>query len=87
MFISSPKISRNQVEDIIREMVAARLSAVEFKIEESKKVLDGISLEELTNFSVPLTANQSEEQRHDGVLLGYKDGKLVEEKELNGGEF
>ena len=50
-------------------------------------ILDGVALEELTNFSVPLTGQQTPDQQQDGVLLGYKDGKLVEEPNLNGGTF
>lgn len=76
-----------QITDLINEMIAARLSAVEAKLLKSAAVLDGVSLEELVNFSIPLTAQQTPDQIHDGVLLAYKDGKLVEETDLNGGSF
>lgn len=68
-------------------MVAERLSAIEDKLLKAASVIDGVSLEELTNFSVPLTSSQTYDQLKDGVLLGYKDGKLVEEHDLNGGTF
>lgn len=77
----------NQVVEQIDLLIAARLSALEIKLKGADKILDGVSLEELTNFSVPLTGQQNADQRHDGVLLGYKDGKLVEETDLNGGTF
>lgn len=77
----------SQVIQQIDLLIAARLSALEIKLNGTEKILDGVSLEELTNFSVPLTGQQTEQQRHDGVLLGYKDGKLVEETDLNGGTF
>jgi hypothetical protein len=76
-----------QITDAINEIISARLSAVEARLFAAASVLDGVSLEELTNFSVPLTSKQTPDQIHDGVLLGYKDGKLVEETDLNGGNF
>ena len=76
-----------QITDTINQMIAARLSAVELRLLSAASVLDGVSLEELTNFSVPLTSAQTPNQLKDGVLLGYKDGKLVEETSLNGGTF
>jgi hypothetical protein len=57
------------------------------KLNPASAILDGVSLEELVNFAVPLSSQQTPDQIHDGVLLGYKDGKLVEETSLNGGEF
>ena len=57
------------------------------RLDPASAILDGVSLEELTNFAVPLTSQQTPDQLHDGVLLGYKDGRLVEETDLNGGTF
>lgn len=90
-FNYSPPKTRSQIDvqviERIDSMVVARLNAIEAKLLASKNVLDGVNLEELMNFSVPLTSEQTSDQLHDGVLLGYKDGKLVEEKDLNGGNF
>lgn len=79
--------TKGQIVNIVNDMVAQRLSAIEEKLLLAANIIDGVSLEELTNFSVPLTSKQTQDQIHDGVLLGYKDGKLVEEKDLNGGTF
>jgi hypothetical protein len=76
-----------QVVNNITQMVLERLKAVETKLLSAASILDGVALEELVNFSVPLTGNQTPDQLHDGILLGYKDGKLVEETDLNGGTF
>jgi hypothetical protein len=73
-------ISKSDVADYINEIITERLSAYE-------NILDGVSLEELTNFDVPLLSAQTAEEREDGILLSYKDGKLMEETNLNGGEF
>jgi hypothetical protein len=73
-------ITRSDVEQYIHEIITERLSAYE-------NILDGVALEELTNFDVPLLSAQTPEEREDGILLAYKDGKLVEENNLNGGEF
>ncbi len=73
-------ISKSDVEHIINDIITERLSAYE-------NILDGVSLEELTNFDVPLLSAQTTEEREDGILLSYKDGKLMEETNLNGGEF
>jgi hypothetical protein len=76
-----------QVIDTINELISLRLSAVEAKLNSAVSILDGVSLEELTNFSVPLSSKQTPDQLKDGILLGYRNGKLVEEKDLNGGIF
>jgi hypothetical protein len=68
------------VKQSIDDLISQRLSAYQ-------NILDGVSLEELTNFDVPLLSAQTVDEREDGVLLSYKDGKLMEEKSLNGGEF
>jgi hypothetical protein len=80
MFISSPKISKVDLSKMVDQMVSNKLNSL-------SALLDGVSLEELTNFAVPLTGQQTQDQLHDGVLLGYRDGKLVEENNLNGGTF
>lgn len=76
-----------QITELVDALVVARLNAIEATLKSSAGVLDGVKLEELMNFSVPLTSEQTSDQLHDGVLLGYKDGKLVEETDLNGGSF
>jgi len=68
------------VKQSIDDLISQRLSAY-------ANILDGVSLEELTNFDVPLLSAQTPEEREDGILLSYKDGKLMEETNLNGGEF
>lgn len=73
-------ITKSDVQDYIHEIITERLSAY-------ANILDGVALEELTNFDVPLLSAQTPEEREDGILLSYKDGKLVEENNLNGGEF
>jgi hypothetical protein len=73
-------VTKSDVADYINEIITERLSAYE-------NILDGVSLEELTNFDVPLLSAQTAEEREDGILLSYKDGKLMEETNLNGGEF
>jgi hypothetical protein len=73
-------ITKSDVEDYINEIITERLSAY-------GNILDGVSLEELTNFDVPLLSAQTPDEIEDGILLSYKDGKLVEENNLNGGEF
>jgi hypothetical protein len=73
-------VTKSDVEDYINEIISERLSAY-------SNILDGVSLEELTNFDVPLLSAQTPEEREDGILLSYKDGKLMEENNLNGGEF
>lgn len=75
-----PSLSRTSIENLIKTMIDRRLQPY-------MDILDGVSLEELTNFSVPLTGEQTPDQREDGIILGYKDGKLVEEPNLNGGTF
>ena len=68
------------VKQSIDDLISQRLSAY-------ANILDGVALEELTNFDVPLLSAQTAEEREDGILLSYKDGKLVEENNLNGGAF
>lgn len=91
MQLVSPQKTKKQIDaqivDNITQLVFARLSAVEQKIQLSSNILDGVSLEELVNFAVPLSSEQRQDQLQDGVLLAYKDGKLVEEADLNGGTF
>lgn len=87
MKFTSPSKTNTQIANIAVDAVNARLSAIETKLKDSESVLDGVALEELVNFSVPLTGEQRQDQLEDGVLLAYKDGKLVEENDLNGGEF
>jgi len=87
MKIFSPTKTKNQIETIAINALNARLSAIEKTLVDSASVLDGVQLEELVNFSVPLTGEQRQDQLEDGVLLSYKDGKLVEETSLNGGIF
>ena len=83
----SPGKSKTEIATIASDALNARLSAIEQQLDKSKNVLDGVALEELVNFSVPLTSQQTEDQLQDGVLLADKDGKLVEEHDLNGGTF
>lgn len=90
-FSYAPPKTKAQINDqvitVVNDLISSRLSAVESIIKKAENIVDGVSLEELTNFSVPLTSKQTPDQLHDGVLLGYKDGKLVEETDLNGGTF
>lgn len=79
--------TKGQITTIVNDLVASRLNAIEDKLLRAESIMDGVSLEELVNFSVPLSSHQTSSQLHDGVLLGYKDGKLVEENNLNGGTF
>jgi len=85
-FVTTSK-TKGQITTIVNDMVSARLSAIEEKLAIAAATLDGVSLEELLNFSVPLSSKQTPDQLKDGILLGYKNGKLVEEKDLNGGTF
>ena len=78
--LSQIGITVDDMRNYVQDALDNRLRSAEY-------ILDGIKLEELTNFAVPLTAEQTPDQITDGVLLGYKDGKLVEENELNGGTF
>lgn len=92
MQLVSPQKSKKQIDAIIvkndiTQSLLDRLSVVELKLQNSSNVLDGVSLEELVNFAVPLSSDQRADQLEDGVLLAYKDGKLVEEADLNGGAF
>lgn len=73
-------ITSSDIEHIVHDIITQRLSGYQ-------NILDGIALEELINFDVPLLSAQTPDEKEDGVLLAYKDGKLVEEKNLNGGEF
>jgi hypothetical protein len=73
-------ITKSDVQEYINEIITERLSAY-------ANILDGVALEELTNFDVPLLSAQTPDEQEDGILLAYKDGKLVEEKDLNGGDF
>ena len=75
-----PSLSRTSIENMIKTMIDRRLKPY-------MNILDGVALEELTNFSVPLTGQQTPDQQEDGLILSYKDGKLVEETNLNGGTF
>jgi len=83
----SPTKTKAQIAAIATDTLNQRISAIEQVLKNSASVLDGVKLEELVNFSVPLTSQQSPDQIEDGVLLSYKDGKLVEETNLNGGTF
>ena len=92
MQLVSPQKTKKQIDAIIArnditQSLLDRLSAVELKLQNSSNVLDGVSLEELVNFAVPLSSEQRADQLEDGVLLAYKYGKLVEEADLNGGAF
>lgn len=91
MQFASPAKSKKQLEaqiqNVVYDLILARLSAVETTLSASSAVLDGVSLEELVNFAIPLSTSQDPEMNKDGILLGYKDGKLVEEHDLNGGKF
>lgn len=73
-------VAKSDIDHIINDIITQRLSTYE-------NILDGVSLEELTNFDVPLLSAQTVDEQEDGILLSYKDGKLMEEKNLNGGEF
>jgi hypothetical protein len=83
----SPGRSRIEIANIAVSALNARISAIETKLKDSENILDGVALEELVNFSVPLSGEQRQDQLDDGILLSYKDGKLVEETNLNGGSF
>jgi|LakMenEpi03Aug12_release.lakeMendotaPanAssembly.Ray.scaffolds.fasta_scaffold3303646_1 hypothetical protein len=87
MKFTSPSKTKNEIANIALSAVNSRLSAIETKLKDSESILDGVALEELVNFSVPLTGEQRQDQLEDGILLSYKDGMLVEETKLNGGEF
>lgn len=87
MQLATPQKTKKQIAAIANDAVNERLSAIEMILRNSASVLDGVKLEELVNFSVPLTGEQRQDQLQDGVLLAYKDGKLVEEADLNGGVF
>ena len=87
MQVGTPQKTKKQIAAIANDAVNERLSAIEMVLKNSASVLDGVKLEELVNFSVPLTGEQRQDQLEDGVLLAYKDGKLVEESDLNGGAF
>ena len=87
MKFMSPAKTKTQIENIAINALNARLSAIERTLVDSASVLDGVQLEELVNFAVPLTSQQTPDQLEDGILLSYKDGKLVEERDLNGGTF
>ena len=69
------------------EVIIAVRKELDDRLRGSQHILDGVTLEELVNFDVPLLSAQSADQQNDGVLLSYKDGKLVEENNLNGGSF
>jgi hypothetical protein len=69
------------------EVIIAVRKELDDRLAKSEYILDGVKLEELVNFDVPLLSAQSADQQSDGVLLSYKDGKLVEENNLNGGSF
>jgi hypothetical protein len=69
------------------EVIIAVRKELDDRLAKSEYILDGVKLEELVNFDVPLLSAQSADQQSDGVLLSYKDGKLVEENNLNGGTF
>jgi len=73
-------VTSSDIEHIVHDIITQRLSGYH-------NILDGIALEELINFDVPLLSAQTVDEKEDGVLLSYKDGKLMEEKNLNGGEF
>jgi len=87
MKFTSPSKSKLEIANIAVEALNSRLSSIETKLKDSESVLDGVSLEELVNFAVPLTSQQTPDELQDGVLLSYKDGKLMPEKDLNGGTF
>jgi hypothetical protein len=80
MLLTPISVSLDEVVIEIRRQLDDRLAKSEY-------ILDGVKLEELVNFDVPLLSAQSADQQNDGVLLSYKDGKLVEENNLNGGNF
>jgi hypothetical protein len=80
MLLSPIGLTLDDIKITIQEALDNRLKSAEH-------ILDGVALEELVNFAVPLTSQQTPDQIHDGVLLGYKGGKLVEEPDLNGGSF
>lgn len=73
-------VSESDIELYVHNIITRRLAPYQ-------NILDGVALEELINFDVPLLSAQTLDEKEDGVLLAYKDGKLVEEKNLNGGEF
>jgi hypothetical protein len=83
----SPGRTKTQIAIIATEALDSRINAIEKKLTDSANVLDGVALEELVNFAVPLSSEQRTDQLQDGVLLSYKDGQLVEETDLNGGTF
>lgn len=73
-------VTPSDIEQFVHDIITQRLSGYQ-------NILDGVALEELINFDVPLLSAQTLDEKEDGILLAYKDGKLVEEKNLNGGEF
>ena len=80
MLLTPVSVSLDEVIIAVRKELNDRLA-------KSEHILDGVKLEELVNFDVPLLSAQSADQQNDGILLSYKDGKLVEENNLNGGSF
>lgn len=80
MLLTPVSVSLDEVIIAVRKELNDRLAKSEY-------ILDGVKLEELVNFDVPLLSAQSADQQNDGILLSYKDGKLVEENNLNGGSF
>lgn len=62
-------------------------NALDARLKPSEYILDGVKLEELINADLPPLSSQTPDQLQDGILLSYKDGKLVQEDVLNGGTF
>lgn len=61
--------------------------ALNDRLAKSEYILDGVKLEELTNYDITPLSAQSPDKIEDGVILAYKDGKVVQGDVLNGGTF
>jgi hypothetical protein len=76
MLLNSVFISMDDIRIEIEKALNERLKPAEH-------ILDGVSLEELVNYDIPPLSSEVE----SGVILSYRDGKIVKNEVLNGGVF
>lgn len=80
MLLNSVFVTMDDIRKEIQKALDDRLKPAEY-------ILDGVSLEELVNYDIPPLSSQSPDQVDDGIILSYKDGKIVQNDVLNGGVF
>ena len=90
-FTYIPNVSKEQitaqVASVVDNLVMTSISSIQQNLIDYGTIKPGIEVEDLLDFNIPLAAQQTADQLHDGILVSYKDGELKPTANLNGGSF